>query len=134
MFDKNKEQKLESVIGGNSNFKGNIHVQGTIRIDGSFDGDIEADWLILGEKSHVIGNASAKVVIIGGKFEGNIVSKESVEIKSKGQVVGDIKTVKLNVHEGGILNGRTIMQNGDGKAIELQKSISGEVELNTSAT
>lgn len=131
MFQKNNEQKLESVIGANSSFKGNINVKGTVRIDGSFDGEIEADWLILGEKSHVIGNASAKGVIIGGTFEGNIAGKESVEIKSKGQVIGDIKTMKLNVHEGGVLNGHTVMQNGDKKAIELKKGISGEIELNT---
>ena len=50
MFSKNTE-KLESIVGTNSHFEGNIRSKGTLRIDGSVNGNIEADWLILGEKA-----------------------------------------------------------------------------------
>ncbi|MBA3071111.1 MAG: polymer-forming cytoskeletal protein, partial [Nitrospirae bacterium] len=56
MFSKNTE-KLESFIGINSHFKGDIKTQGTLRIDGTVEGNIETDWLILGETSHLKGDA-----------------------------------------------------------------------------
>jgi cytoskeletal protein CcmA (bactofilin family) len=55
MFHKNKE-KLESFIGLNSNFKGDINTGGTLRIDGSMDGNVHADWVILSEKAHIKGD------------------------------------------------------------------------------
>ncbi len=121
MFKKD-EQKLESFIGGSSSFKGNICIKGTLRIDGEFSGEIEADWIVVGENGRVTGNVQAKCMIIGGYIGGNLRAKETVEIKSKGQVNGDICTAKLSVHEGGVLNGNTAMQGGEGaKIAEFQK-------------
>lgn len=124
---KRDEQKLESFIGGNSSFKGNINTKGTLRIDGGFAGEIETDWLIVGEKGRVTGNVQAKCIIVGGCIDGNLHAKETVEIKSKGQVNGDIFTSKLLVHEGGVLNGNTTMQGGEGaKIVEFQKEKSDD--------
>jgi cytoskeletal protein CcmA (bactofilin family) len=53
-------EKLESFIGVNSNFKGDIDTKGTLRIDGSMEGKISADWIILGEKAFVKGDVTAK--------------------------------------------------------------------------
>lgn len=128
MFSKNTE-KLESIVGTNSHFEGNIRSKGTLRIDGSVNGNIEADWLILGEKATLRGNVTARGVIIGGKVEGNVHAKEILEIKAKGQVVGDLTTSKLSVSEGGMLEGRTTMQREDSKIIEfhLKDNRSGEI-------
>ncbi len=119
MFHKNKE-KLESFIGLNSNFKGDINTGGTLRIDGSMDGNVNADWVILSEKAHIKGDIMAKGIIIGGRIEGNLRAEEIVEIKSKGQVYGDIFTNKLSILEGGIFNGRASVERDESKVVELQ--------------
>jgi len=119
MFHKNKE-KLESFIGTNSHFKGNIDTKGTLRIDGIMDGNANADWVILGEKASLKGDVVAKGIIIGGRVEGNLKAKEIVEIKSKGQVSGDIFTNKLTIVEGAVFNGRALMEKEESKIIELQ--------------
>lgn len=119
MFSKNTE-KLESFVGVNSHFKGDIKSKGTLRIDGSVEGNVEADWLILGEKAILKGNVSARGIIAGGKIEGALTAKEILEIKSKGQVVGDITTPKLMVSEGGIMEGRSSMnREGSSNVVEL---------------
>jgi cytoskeletal protein CcmA (bactofilin family) len=119
MFSKNTE-KLESFVGVNSHFKGDIKSRGTLRIDGSVEGNVEADWLILGEKATLKGNVSARGIIAGGKIEGALTAKEILEIKSKGQVVGDITTPKLMVSEGGIMEGRSSMnREGSSNVVEL---------------
>ncbi len=112
MFSKNTE-KLESFVGVSSHFKGDIKSKGTLRIDGTVEGDIEADWLVMGEKATLKGNVAARGVILGGKTEGNIAAREILEIRSKGRVLGDITTPKLVVSEGGILEGRSFMQKSE---------------------
>jgi len=108
MFNKNTE-KLESFIGANSTFKGDIDTKGTLRVDGIVEGNIVADWVVLGEKSHVKGDITARGIVVGGRVDGNIKAKEIVEIKNKGQLFGEIFTGKLVIVEGGIFDGRSRM-------------------------
>jgi cytoskeletal protein CcmA (bactofilin family) len=119
MFTKNKE-KLESLIGANSRFKGDIDTKGTLRVDGNMEGNVNADWVILGEKAHIKGDITARGIIIGGKVEGNLRAKEIVEIKSKAHVYGDISASKLTIAEGGIFEGRSSMTKGESKIVEFQ--------------
>lgn len=119
MFTKNKE-KLESLIGANSKFKGDIDIKGTLRVDGNMEGNVNADWVILGEKAHIKGNITARGIIIGGKVEGNLRAKEIVEIKSKSFVYGDIYTIKLTIAEGGIFEGSSSMTKVESKIVEFQ--------------
>jgi len=119
MFSKNTE-KLESFIGMNSSFKGDIETKGTLRIDGLMEGNVKADWIILGEKASVKGDLSARGIIIGGRVEGNLLAKEIVEIKSKGQVSGDIHSSKLTIVEGGLFDGRSSMSKEESKIVEFQ--------------
>src|SRR4030042_3237422 len=119
MFTKSTE-KLESFIGANSNFKGDIDTKGTLRIDGAMEGNANADRIIIGEKAFLKGSAIARGIIVGGRVEGNLTAKEVVEIKSKGQVNGDIFTSKLTIVDGGIFAGRSSMQKDESKIVELQ--------------
>ena len=119
MFSRNTE-KLESFVGSNSHFKGDIKTKGTLRIDGTLEGNVDADWLILGEKANLRGDVTARGVVVGGRVEGTIISREVLEIKSKGHVIGDINTVKLTVVEGGTLQGRSTMHLEESNVVELQ--------------
>ena len=119
MFHKNTE-KLESFIGSNSVFKGEVDSKGTLRVDGAVLGNISADWLIVGEKAHITGDITARGIIIGGKIDGNVKAKEIVEIKNKGHINGEITSKKLVIAEGGIFEGKSTMPREDSKVIELQ--------------
>ena len=112
--------KLETFLGMNSNFKGELKVEGTFRVDGTVDGQLEADYVILSESAVVKGAIKAKRIIIGGKIDGIVRAQELVEIKSKGRVLGDIFTPKLAVTEGGEFNGKIEMRNEENKVIELE--------------
>jgi len=118
MFDKEAD-KLESVLGSNSNFKGELKVDGTLRVDGTVDGQLEADHVILTESAMVKGAIKAKKIIIGGKIDGNVRAQELVEIKSKGKVLGDIFAPKLAIIEGGEVNGKIEMKKEENKVVEL---------------
>ncbi|MFQ3574409.1 MAG: polymer-forming cytoskeletal protein [Thermodesulfovibrionales bacterium] len=114
-----RNDKIETLIGQKSAFKGDVTTEGTIRIDGSFTGDVSAEWVIVGESGNVKGNITAKGIIIGGIVEGNLKSDDIVEIKSTGRLTGDIHTKKLSVSEGGMFEGRSfIKREDDSKVID----------------
>ncbi|MDI6801632.1 MAG: polymer-forming cytoskeletal protein [Thermodesulfovibrionales bacterium] len=117
MFLKNNN-KLESLVGSNSEFKGDVTTQGTLRIDGNFNGNVMADWVILGGKSSFQGEIKARNVVIGGRVDGNIFASECVDIKSSGQLFGDIHTRKLSIAEGGLFEGRSHIHKDDTKVID----------------
>lgn len=124
MFSKETD-KLETFLGSNSSFKGELTVRGTLRIDGALEGQLDADYVILSETGEVKGEIKAKSILIGGKIDGNVRAQELVEIKSKGRVLGDIFTPKLAVIEGGEFNGKVEMKKAEmkkeeGKVIELE--------------
>jgi len=87
MFSKDNEQ-LESFIGSGTEFQGGLKVKGTLRVEGQFDGKMNAACVILGETGVIKGEVSAKKIIIGGKVEGNLRVQEIVEIKATGKVLG----------------------------------------------
>jgi cytoskeletal protein CcmA (bactofilin family) len=124
MFNKNTE-KLESFVGVNSSFKGEFHTKGTLKVDGSIEGNISADWVIIGEKALIKGDVTGRGIIVGGRVEGNIRAKEIVELRNKAYVTGEIVTIKLTILEGAVFDGRSTMQKGEfqadgSKVVELQ--------------
>ena len=119
MFSKETE-KMESFVGSNAQFKGEMNVKGTLRVDGVIEGCVNADWVILSETALVKGDIAAQKIIVGGKVEGNLRAKELVEIQSKGKVLGEIFTNKLSVIEGAEFNGQIQMKSEESKIIDFE--------------
>jgi cytoskeletal protein CcmA (bactofilin family) len=118
MFSKDNEQ-LESFIGSGTEFQGELKVKGTLRVEGQFDGKVNAPIVILGETGVMKGEVSAKKIVIGGKVEGNLRVRETVEIKATGKVLGDIFTKKISVTEGAKINGKIETEVVENKVIDL---------------
>ncbi len=109
MFSKYSE-KLESFLGSQSDFQGELKVKGTLRVDGRVQGKVNADCVILSETAVIKGDVAAQKIIVGGKVEGTLRAQEMIEIKGKGKVLGDIFTQKLSVAEGGEFDGKIEMK------------------------
>lgn len=119
MFRK-KEEKLECLIGANCSFEGQIDTKGTIRIDGSVKGNVKADCIILGEHAKIHGDLNARDVIVGGAITGNILAKESLEIGRTGNVLGEIRSSKLSIIEGGIFEGNSSLYKQESIVVDIQ--------------
>jgi cytoskeletal protein CcmA (bactofilin family) len=117
MFQK-KNDKLESFIGVNSEFKGDITVPGTLRIDGKMTGNVTAGWIIVGEKAFIKGDLYATGIVVGGRVEGTIKADDLVELKPTSHLFGDIIATKLAIAEGGIFTGRSVIQGNEAKLID----------------
>ncbi len=112
MFKK-PQQEIQTIIGADTSIKGEINSKGTVRIDGDFEGTLEADWVIVGESGRIRGDIRSRGTIIGGRVEGNVNSTEIIEIKHKAEVYGEICTQRLSVSEGAIFDGKVCMQKAD---------------------
>jgi cytoskeletal protein CcmA (bactofilin family) len=98
-------QAISTLISEGSVLDGNLKAPAFARIDGTVNGNITVDeGLILGEKGLVKGNIVTKEIIVYGKVAGNI-NCSSLEIRSTGNITGDIKTGVLQVEMGGVHNG-----------------------------
>ena len=117
MFSKETD-KLETFLGTNSHFKGELSVKGTLRVDGKVEGQLDADYVILSENAVVKGGVKAKKIIVGGRVDGDVRALEMVEVKSKGKILGDIYTQELVITEGGEFNGKVEMKKGETKKDE----------------
>ena len=100
-------------------FRGELNVKGTLRVDGSVEGRLNADCVILSEKAWVKGEIQGKKLVIGGSVEGNLRAQELVEIKSRGKVLGDISTPQFVVTEGARFNGKIQMEEEGAKVVDL---------------
>jgi len=119
MFGKGS-RKLETIVGNDTRIAGKVSVKGTIRVDGIVEGDVEADWVIVGETGKILGNTRARGMVVGGSVEGNIEATETVELREKATMVGEIHAPKLAISEGAVFDGRARMKS-DGESAGAQE-------------
>ncbi|MGB9621524.1 MAG: bactofilin family protein [Brevinematia bacterium] len=102
-----KTQIYNTIIGENSFFEGKFMVNGGIRIDGKFEGEmLKVSHVTIGVKGKVKSNISALSVVVEGILIGNIDAKVRVILLPTSRVYGDIVTPELIVQQGVIFEGR----------------------------
>ena len=102
--------KIETMIGPNAHFRGDIQSDGGIRVDGIFEGTIDITGnLVIGEGAKVIANINANNISVSGAVKGDI-GGNRVEILSTGRVFGDLTINSLLLNEGAYLRGQTTMR------------------------
>ncbi|HRX14693.1 MAG: polymer-forming cytoskeletal protein [Spirochaetes bacterium] len=101
-----------NTIGESSYFTGKFHINGSLRIDGCFEGKyLKADQLYIGPKGRLKTNIEAVSVIVEGLIIGNINASSRVLLMPTAKVLGDIRTPELIIQNGVILEGRCTIAN-----------------------
>lgn len=117
MASNNQSQNLDTLIGQNSNIKGDITFTGLMHIDGSIEGSIisttENDTVIISETGRVSGTVKSGNLIINGLVEGDITASGKIEVASKARVNGNIYYVNIEMEAGSQVNGKLIYQGGE---------------------
>jgi cytoskeletal protein CcmA (bactofilin family) len=107
---------INSIIGDDTQIKGEIITKGSIRIGGEFEGKIQAHGdVLIGEGSKVTGTVSGAKVIVSGDVNGNISANGGLEITKRGKVYGDIVSDKLVVDEGAVYKGKVTLESSSSK-------------------
>jgi cytoskeletal protein CcmA (bactofilin family) len=99
-------------VGENSYFTGKFHINGSLRIDGRFEGKyLQAEQLYIGQNGKIKTNIEAVSVIVEGMVIGNITATSRVMLMPTARVLGDIRTPELIIQNGVILEGRCTISN-----------------------
>lgn len=123
---KSAEDKQEAskdgatIIAVGTHFKGDIESQASLRIDGEVTGNLLCqNKIIVGPTGLIVGNLEGTQIVVMGSVKGEITAKESMILKGKGRIEGNIFTTMLTIEPETHFNGRCQM---DSQVIELDKS------------
>lgn len=84
---------MNTLLGKGSHLNGTLKVQGGLRIDGEFEGNLESNGtLVIGKDGYVKAEIKTKDAIIGGKVVGNITAVNKIELQSGASFTGDVKS------------------------------------------
>ena len=115
MFGRNKDapiEKIETVIGPNTNFKGRLVCDGSVRIDGICEeGVIETlGNIVISPQAKVAAELIAQNVSVSGSVTGKIRASGRLEILSTGKVWGDVDVGSFLLDEEGYFKGNLKMK------------------------
>ncbi|MDC8444988.1 MAG: polymer-forming cytoskeletal protein [Nitrosomonas sp.] len=117
MFGKKKKTKfnshIDTLIGTNTQIKGDISFTGGLRIDGRIDGNVIAEdeehsTLVLSNAGQINGTIQVANVIINGIVSGPIMATKYLELQSNAQIHGDVYYEVIEVQLGASVDGKMI--------------------------
>ena len=121
---------LTAFIDQGSDFDGKLTFKDTVRIDGSFQGEISSEnTLIVGETGLIEARIHSNTVVVSGTVVGNITASHQIVLHKTARVQGDMSAPSLIVEEGASFNGGLCMGRSEAKggASTPLKSIAGGV-------
>jgi cytoskeletal protein CcmA (bactofilin family) len=103
--------EITALLGRGTRFEGKLHFEGRVRIDGSFQGEIRSDdVLIIGEGAEVDAEIEVGTVIIkGGTVSGNVRAAQSIELYVPAKVTGNLHSPEIFIDKGVQFSGNCTM-------------------------
>lgn len=100
-----------NTIGVGTSIDGNIISDGDIRIDGKIKGNVTTTGrLVVGQTGEVLGDIKCQNGNIDGNVRGNIQVSEVLKLTKSATIDGMVKTQKIVVEEGAIIEAQLTMQ------------------------
>lgn len=97
---------ISAFLGKGVEFKGTISYHGTVKIDGSLDGEIHTDGvLLIGKEAVIHAKVTAGTIVCKGQLTGDVVAKDCVKLRAPAVMNGSIKTPVLSIDDGVVFNG-----------------------------
>jgi cytoskeletal protein CcmA (bactofilin family) len=122
MFKKSKNKakavRIDTLIGQNTQIRGDLNFSGGLRIDGKVVGNISTTdsagaVLTLGEQGSIEGEIRVPNLIINGSINGNVYVSDHVELADKAKVNGNLYYRLLEMAIGSEVNGQLIRMSTD---------------------
>ena len=105
-FRQDNTEDVSAFVGKGVVFKGTISYNGTVRIDGSLDGEIHTDGILLvGEEAVITAKVTAGTIVCKGKITGDIMVRDKMKLRAPAIINGGITTPVLSIEEGVLING-----------------------------
>jgi cytoskeletal protein CcmA (bactofilin family) len=111
--NKSKSTRIDTLIGQNTQVKGDISFSGGLRIDGNVTGNVTANGddksvLTISEQGKIEGEVRVPNLLINGSISGNVYASQHVELAPKAKVEGNLYYHLLEMAMGSEVNGQLI--------------------------
>ncbi|TCD47126.1 polymer-forming cytoskeletal protein [Chlorobium sp. N1] len=107
---RNDNDASMNILAQGAVLKGNINVDGELKIYGKVIGDIiSSSGVFIGETGVVEGNVKSAGMEVSGTFRGNAEVSGEFLVSSTGRIFGDLVIGTLNVNAGAMMRGKILM-------------------------
>lgn len=117
MFGKKqrKHTVVDTLIGSNSKFHGDLHFDGGCHLDGLVKGNVTADpdtdsALSISDIGSVDGSVTVPHVVLNGIVKGDVYASQRVELGATARVIGNVYYNVIQMAEGAEINGKLVHQ------------------------
>lgn len=94
-------QEYYTFLGKGVDFKGKAQFEGTVRVDGNFEGEITIDdTLIIGESALIKGTITGGTIVSSGRIEGTVTANKKIELLKPAILKGDVHTPTFSMEAG----------------------------------
>lgn len=115
---------VQAHLGQGSRVEGKLSFDGSVRIDGQVDGEINAkETVTIGETAVINAQIQANTVIVHGRVQGDITARKRVELRAPARLTGNLATPSLVIHEGVVFEGNCKMGLEDAQADRADKKV-----------
>lgn len=114
---------VNTIIGEDCSFEGRLSSKGSIRVDGTINGEINVESnLYVGEKGKVLGNVHGSSIFIAGEVHGNVYVVDQLRISSSGKLYGDVDVKTFILDEDAMFEGSCRMHKHKEAADKLDRT------------
>lgn len=125
MFNKQtvfEKTTFDTMVGENTELKGDLTSKGIIRIDGKVTGNVTVQGdLFVGGTALIKGHITASNIHIAGCVEGNIFSSGMLKLLTTSRLIGDIQVKSFVCEEGSLFEGTCKMTDTSKSMLMSQK-------------
>jgi len=115
---------VPTIIGENTKINGDIFSNGILHIDGTVEGDVCCEELIIGMKGFVLGTVKAQSMHLYGSLQGKALV-DSLFIARTARLIGDATHNTIAIEPGAYIDGHCIRS----KAQPASESVSAEPKI-----
>ncbi|MDQ6960160.1 MAG: polymer-forming cytoskeletal protein [Mariprofundaceae bacterium] len=97
-----------TIIGQHVKFTGELDFEGTVLIEGRFEGNIRSHnggTLIVSDTAQITGDVDVPNLFLNGTIRGNVRGSESLKMTAAAKLIGDVEYHVLSLSEGASING-----------------------------
>lgn len=110
---KSKNTKIDTLIGQNSELKGDVVFSGGLHVDGVIKGNIFAEpdsgsILSVSERGMIEGEVRVPNIVLNGCVNGDVHAEEHIELAEKARVTGNVYYKLIEMVRGAEVNGNLV--------------------------
>ena len=106
-----RSHQVPTIIGETTKVVGDIKSNGILHVDGTIEGDICCEELVIGVKGNIVGTVKAQSMYLYGTLQGKAFA-DSLFIAKTARIIGDVAHNTIAIEPGAYIDGHCIRVQG----------------------